>query len=238
MEYSASTPPPYVEQRGLAARASDISFVRSVFGWMLAGLVVTGGVSAVLTNTLSHEFLTKTGMPLFIGALIVEVIVVFALLAGINRISASLATTAFMLYAALNGLTFAFIFAFYTTESVFTAFFVTAGMFGAMAAIGWVTKIDLTKLGPILFMALIGLIIATIVNIFLASSTVYWVTTYALVVVFAGLTAYDMQKIKNYNAGGLDEEGRQKASIFGALALYLDFVNLFLLFLRIFGAGR
>src|SRR3954454_15787342 len=133
MEYSASTPPPYIEQR--AGAASDVAFVRQVFAWMFGGLVVTGVVSAVLTNTLSHEFLTSTGMPLFIVALVLELVVVFGVAFGINRISASLATSAFMFYAALNGLTFAFIFAFYTTESVFTAFFVTAGMFGAMALI-------------------------------------------------------------------------------------------------------
>jgi uncharacterized protein len=236
MEFSASTPPPYVEQR--TAAAADTAFVRSVFGWMFGGLLVTGGVAAVLTNTLSHEFLTKTGMPLFIGALILELVVVLALSFGINRISAALATSAFMFYAALNGLTFAFIFAFYTTQSVYSAFFVTAGTFGAMALIGWTTKLDLSKLGTILLMALLGLIVATVVNFFLASSALYWITTYALVLVFCGLTAYDMQKIKRYNTEGMDEEGRQKASIFGALALYLDFINLFLLFLRIFGSSR
>jgi uncharacterized protein len=236
MEYSASTPPPYVEQR--AGAAADTAFFRSVFGWMFAGLVVTGAVAALLTNTLSHEFLTNTGMPVFIGALILEFIVVIALIAAINKISAALATAAFMFYAALNGFTFAFIFALYTTESVYTAFFVTAATFAAMALIGWTTKLDLTKLGTILLMALIGLILATIVNIFLASSTLYWITTYAGVLIFSGLTAYDVQKIKRYNTEGLDAEGRGKASIFGALALYLDFINLFLFFLRIFGSGR
>src|SRR3954454_6416724 len=236
MESSASTPPPYIEQR--AGAVSDTAFVRSVFAWMFGGLVVTGVVSGILTNTLSHEFLTDTGMPVFIGALILELIVVIVLVAALNKLSAAMATTAFMFYAALNGFTFAFIFGLYTTESVFTAFFVTAGMFGVMALIGWTTKVDLSKLGVILIMALVGLLLATVVNLFLASSTVYWITTYALVVVFAGLTAYDMQKIKRFNTAGMDEEGRQKASIFGALALYLDFVNLFLLFLRIFGSGR
>ena len=236
MEYSASTPPPYVEQR--AGAASDVAFVRSVFGWMFGGLVVTGGVAAILTNTLSHQFLTDTGMPVFFGALILELIVVLGISFGINKISAAVATSAFMFYAALNGLTFAFIFAFYTTQSVYTAFFVTAGMFAVMAIIGWTTKLDLSKLGTILIMALVGLILATIVNLFLASSALYWITTYALVVVFCGLTAYDMQKIKNYNTTGMNEEARGKASIFGALALYLDFINLFLLFLRIFGSSR
>src|SRR3954447_3368075 len=109
MEYSASTPPPYVEQR--AGARTDVAFIRQVFGWMLGGLVVTGGVAALLTNTLSHEFLTNTGMPLFFAALVLELVVVFGVSFAITRISASLATSAFMLYAALNGLTFAFIFA-------------------------------------------------------------------------------------------------------------------------------
>jgi FtsH-binding integral membrane protein len=111
-------------------------------------------------------------------------------------------------------------------------------MFGVMALIGWTTKVDLSKLGTVLIMLLFGLILATIVNLFLASSTLYWITTYAGVVIFCGLTAYDIQKIKRYNTEGLDSEGRGKATILGALALYLDFINLFLFLLRIFGSGR
>jgi FtsH-binding integral membrane protein len=236
MEYSASTPPPYIEQR--AGARTDVAFIRQVFAWMFGGLVVTGGIAALLTNTLSHEFLTDSGMPVFFGALILELVVVIALVAGINRFSAGFATTAFMLYAALNGLTFAFIFAFYTTESVYTAFFVTAGMFAVMAAIGWTTSIDLSKLGTVLLMLLFGLILATIVNLFLASSTLYWITTYAGVVLFCGLTAYDMQKLKRMNTEGMTGEVRDKSAIIGALALYLDFINLFLFLLRIFGSGR
>ena len=236
MEYSASTPPPYIEQPSVAR--SDTSFLRQVFGWMFGGLVVTGGVAAVLSNTLSHQFLTNTGRPVFIGALILELIVVIFLVAAINRVSAAVATTAFLFYAALNGFTFAFIFAFYTTESVWTTFFVTAGAFGAMAVIGWTTKVDLTKLGVILIMALIGLILASIVNIFLASSTIYWVTTYAGVLIFCGLTAYDIQKLKRLNTEQMTQEGRDKSAVIGALALYLDFINLFLFLLRIFGASR
>jgi Inhibitor of apoptosis-promoting Bax1 len=114
MEFSASDPPPYIEQR--AGARTDVAFIRQVFGWMFGGLVVTGGVAAVLTNTLSHEFLTDTGMPVFIGALILELIVVLGLVAGINRMSAALATSAFLFYAALNGFTFAFIFALYTVD--------------------------------------------------------------------------------------------------------------------------
>ena len=236
MEFSASTPPPYVEQR--AAARTDVAFIRQVFAWMFGGLVVTGGVAALLTNTLSHEFLTDTGMPVFWVAIVLELLVVIFLVAAINRISASVATTAFMLYAALNGLTFAFIFAFYTTQSVYTAFFVTAGMFAVMAAIGWTTSIDLSKLGVVLLMALFGLILATIVNLFLASSAIYWITTYAGVVIFCGLTAYDMQKLKRLNTEGMTGEVRDKSAVLGALALYLDFINLFLFLLRIFGSGR
>jgi len=236
MEYSASTPPPYVEQR--AGARTDVAFIRQVFAWMVGGLVVTGGVAALLTNTLSHEFLTNTGTPVFIGALILELVVVIFLVAAIKRISATVATTAFMLYAALNGLTFAFIFAFYTTESVYSAFFVTAGMFAVMAAIGWTTSIDLSKLGVVLLMLLFGLILATVVNLFLASSTLYWITTYAGVVIFCGLTAYDMQKLKRLNTVGMAGEVRDKTAVLGALALYLDFINLFLFLLRIFGSGR
>ena len=236
MEYSASTPPPYIEQR--AGARTDVAFIRQVFAWMFGGLVVTGAIAALLTNTLSHEFLTNTGMPVFIGALILELVVVIFLVAAINRISTGVATTAFMFYAALNGLTFAFIFAFYTTESVYTAFFVTAGMFAVMAAIGWTTSIDLSKLGVVLLMLLFGLILATVVNLFLASSTLYWITTYAGVVIFCGLTAYDMQKLKRMNTEGMTGEVRDKSAVLGALALYLDFINLFLFLLRIFGSGR
>jgi uncharacterized protein len=236
MEYSASAPPPYIEQR--AGARTDVAFIRQVFGWMFGGLVVTGGVAALLTNTLSHQFLSDTGMPLFIAALILELVVVIALVAGINRISAGLATSAFFFYAALNGLTFAFIFAFYTTQSVYTAFFVTAGAFGLMAVIGWTTSVDLSKLGTILLMLLFGLILASIVNIFFASSTLYWVTTYLGVVIFCGLTAYDLQKLKRMNTEQMTQEGRDKSAVVGALALYLDFINLFLFFLRIFGGSR
>ena len=107
-----------------------------------------------------------------------------------------------------------------------------------MAVIGWTTKVDLTKLGVILIMALIGLILASIVNIFLASSTIYWVTTYAGVLIFCGLTAYDIQKLKRLNTEQMTQEGRDKSAVIGALALYLDFINLFLFLLRIFGASR
>ncbi len=138
----------------------------------------------------------------------------------------------FFLYAGLNGVLFSFVFELYTKQSIFTAFLVAAAMFGAMAAWGYFTDRDLSGLGSILLMALVGLIVATVVNVFVANDALYWVTTYAGVLIFALLTAYDMQKLKRYGEAGGDEERR---AIQGALALYLDFINLFLYLLRIFG---
>jgi len=165
-------------------------------------------------------------------------VLVLVLAAAINRLPVGLAFLLFFVYAASVGVTFALIFELYTTQSIFTAFAVTAGMFGALAIWGAVTHIDLSKVGSIAFMALIGLILATIVNIFWANETLYWITTYAGVLIFAALTAYDMQKIKQMAGAGLEGEAENRASIMGALALYLDFINLFLFLLRIFGQSR
>ena len=133
---------------------------------------------------------------------------------------------------------FALVFELYTAQSIFTTFLITAAMFGAVAFWGYVTKRDLSTMGTVLLMALIGLILATVVNIFVASEALYWVTTYAGVIIFAGLTAYDMQKVKNFARAGLTGDAEDRAAILGALALYLDFINLFLFLLRIFGRSR
>ena len=146
------------------------------------------------------------------------------------------ATVLFILYSALMGVTMSTIFMVYTMESIASTFFITAGTFLATSIVGYVTRIDLSRLGSILLMALIGLIIATVVNIFLASETLYWIISYAGVLIFVGLTAFDTQKIKMMltSYGSTDEMGH-KLALFGALTLYLDFVNLFLFLLRIFG---
>jgi FtsH-binding integral membrane protein len=158
---------------------------------------------------------------------------------NITNISSNMAIGLFMLYSALNGLTLSAILLVYTASSIASTFFITAGTFGAMSIYGYFTKKDLTSWGNLLFMALIGLIVASIVNIFWASSTMYWIITYAGVLIFVGLTAYDTQKIKNMSLelDAESEEGR-KGAIMGALALYLDFINLFILLLRIFGDRR
>jgi FtsH-binding integral membrane protein len=169
---------------------------------------------------------------------LVELGMVVALSAAINRLSQTAATVLFPAYSALNGLTLSAILLYYTSNSIGITFLVTAGMFGAMSVVGFVTKRDLTGLGNILIMLLIGVIIGSIINIFLASSGFYWLLTYVGVIVFAGLAAADAQKIKRLSAevGGTQNAG--KIAILGALTLYLDFVNLFLFLLRIFGRSR
>jgi FtsH-binding integral membrane protein len=227
MEYAA--PQIGVEQE-------QISFVHRVFAWMAIGLTITGAIAAVIGTSVSESW-WEDNSGLLLILIFAELGIVFGLVFLINRISAALAVAAFFFYSALNGVTLSIIFAVYTTASIAGTFFVTAGMFGAMAAIGWVTKRDLSSLGSILFMALIGLILASIVNIFVANEALYWIITYAGVAIFAGLTAYDMQKIKKMQEAGVDaysEQGK-KAAVMGALALYLDFINLFLFLLRIFG---
>jgi FtsH-binding integral membrane protein len=176
---------------------------------------------------------------IFWGLLIMELVLVWGLSAAINKLPAVLATLIFLFYAALNGVTFSVIFLVYQLGSIAYTFFITAAMFGAMSVFGYVTKIDLTKVGGFLMMGLVGLIIASVVNIFVASSTLDWLISYIGVFIFVGLTAYDTQKIKNMsmNVESASEEGN-KASIMGALALYLDFINLFLLLLRIMGRRR
>jgi uncharacterized protein len=215
--------------------ASAGGFLQRVFAWMFAGLVVTGGVSAAVGA--SDSMLTEvTEDPMLLIVLFgVQIGLVLALSFWIERISVPVAVGLFFLYAAVNGVVFAFVFELYTTQSIFTAFLVAAAMFGALAAWGYATNRDLSGMGSILLMGLVGLIVASVVNLFWANDALYWITTYAGVVIFAALTAYDMQKLKRYAEAGGSEE---RAAIQGALALYLDFINLFLFLLRIFGRGR
>jgi FtsH-binding integral membrane protein len=175
----------------------------------------------------------------FIGLIVLELVLVGVLAGLVNRLSAFMATGIFIIYSAVNGLTLSIIFVAFTTESIASTFFITAGTFGAMSFYGYTTKSDLTQWKNILFMGLIGLIIASVVNLFVNSTVLYWITTYAGVLIFVGLTAYDTQKIKNLNIIGNEgtEEDRKEA-IMGALTLYLDFINLFLYLLRIFGKRK
>lgn len=170
------------------------------------------------------------------GLLIGEIVLVLILSAAINRLSFSTATLLFILYSVINGVTLSSIFVVYTQGSIASTFFITAGMFGGLALYGSVTKKDLSGMGRFLFMTLIGLIIASIVNIFMHSEMLYWITTFVGVLVFTGLTAWDAQKIQQMALMADDvNESTQKMALLGALTLYLDFINLFLYLLRIFG---
>jgi FtsH-binding integral membrane protein len=230
MEYAAQPP--------VEVARPDSTFLQRVFMWMFVGLAITGGVAAAIGS--SDSMLTDiTETPgIVIGVVAAQLGIVLALVFLINRVSVPVATGLFLLYSATVGVTFAFLFELYTTQSIFTAFLITAGMFGALAVWGAVTDLDLSKIGAIAFMALIGLILATIVNVFWANSTLYWITTYAGVAIFAALTAYDMQKLTQISRSGISGEAEGRAAILGALSLYLDFINLFIFLLRIFGRSR
>ena len=180
-----------------------------------------------------------TNQILFWGLLIAELGLVIGLSAAINKLSLTVATLMFVLYSVINGATMSFIFLAYTASSITNVFFITAGTFAAMALFGYFTKTDLTSMGKILMMALIGVIIASVVNIFTKSEGLSIILNYIGVLVFVGLTAYDTQKIKQMMLMAPDAgEGSQKIALLGALSLYLDFINLFLYLLRIFGGRR
>ncbi|RAV99838.1 Bax inhibitor-1/YccA family protein [Pseudochryseolinea flava] len=215
-------------------------YMVKVYGWMFLGLVITGFVAwytAEYTDFIDFILGTKW---MFFALIIGQIVSVFILVSQINRMSASVATFVFLLYSMLFGLTMSMIFHVYENESIATTFLITAGTFGIMSAWGYTTKTDLTKWGNLLFMGLIALVITGLVNTyFIESTTLHWITSCAGVLIFVGLTAYDTQKIKNLNIignEGSDED--HKEAIMGALTLYLDFVNLFLYLLRIFGRRK
>jgi hypothetical protein len=217
------------------------TYVRSVYNWMAAGLALTGGIAYLTANTEALRQLVFGAPGVFFMLIIVQLGLVFWLSARIAKMSAGRATTVFMTYAGLNGLTLSFIFLAYTQASIASTFFVCAGTFVGASFVGWTTKRDLTSIGGFLMMGLIGIILATVVNIFMKSPAIYWAVTYIGVAIFVGLTVYDTQKIKNMalsQPADADESMIRKAAITGALALYLDFINLFLLMLRIFGNSR
>jgi uncharacterized protein len=224
---------------GETADARVRAFVQQVYGWMAAALAVTGFVALAVSRSATLQQLIFGSSFVFFGLIIGELLLVMWLVTRIGRMSAQTATTVFVGYSILNGLTMSAIFLVYAQATIATAFFVTAGLFGVMTLYGFFTRTDLTRMGNILGMALVGFIIASLVNLFLRSEGLYWLITYAGVVIFTGLIGYDSQRIKEMALAGVGdgEEGR-KYAIMGALRLYLDFVNLFLLLLRIFGRRR
>ena len=210
---------------------------QQVYAWMAAGLAITGFVAYW---TYTSGFINSLSGPVMIGLIVAELVVVIGLSWGISRLSGPLAVGAFLFYSLLNGLTLSTIFLIYTSDSIASTFFVTAATFGAMSMYGYTTKRDLTTIGNMLIMALLGLIIASVVNMFLQSSTLYWILTYAGILIFVGLIAYDTQRIKKLSQTMLGQtaESIQKVAIMGALRLYLDFINLFLRLLQVLGKRR
>lgn len=220
-----------------ASKAAQSTLLRNVYVWMTLALVITGFVSMYVAQSYQLvSFIFGNRLALW-GMLIAELAVVFYLSARINSISFTKATVMFIIYSILNGATLASIFLVYTMSSIASTFFVAAGTFGVMALYGYVTKSDLTRIGNICLMALIGLIIATLVSMFWQNSMLQMIITYAGVILFVGLTAYDSQKIKRLlTTDGIEvTEETQKIALLGALTLYLDFINLFLYLLRLLG---
>ena len=214
-------------------------FVRSVYNWMAIGLALTGFVAYfVAGNEPVLRFVYQFKWLFFIG----EIGLVFWLSARIQKMTASTATGMFLLYAALNGATLSFIFIVYTMSSIASTFFICAGAFAALSLFGWVTKKDLTAMGSFMFIGLIGMLIASVVNIFfIKSQGMQMIISYIGVLVFAGLTAYDTQAIKNMalsQPAGLEAGVVRRGAIIGALKLYLDFILMFQYLLFIFGGSR
>lgn len=211
------------------------ALIRQVYAWMGGGLLLTALVAmATLSSPVLFNAIVGNRM-VFYALIIGELGLVIGISRAINKISAPVASSLFLLYAALNGVTMSVIFAIYTAESISSTFVITAVTFAAMSVFGYVTKRDLSGWGSFLFMGLIGVVIASLVNIFVGSSAVSWIISVIGVIVFTGLTAYDTWKIKAMAAAGA--EGR-KPAILGALTLYLDFINLFLMLLRLLGNRR
>jgi hypothetical protein len=213
-------------------------FIRSVYNWMAIGLGLTGFVAFYVANSEALVRLIFGNQLIFFGLIIGELALVFTISARVQKMQASTATALFVLYSALNGATLSFIFLMYARASITSTFFICAATFVACSIYGYTTKRDLTSLGGFLTMGLIGIIIASVVNMFIGSYGMHMIISYIGVLVFVGLTAYDTQQLKTMaltQPDGLDAGVVRKGAILGALKLYLDFINLFLMLLRILG---
>jgi FtsH-binding integral membrane protein len=219
------------------------TYFAHVFAWMGVALVVTGIIAGLIgrSERAMHVFISSTGSAklVWIICALLELVLVAGLVGLVQHMDTFEAAAVYLAYAALNGVTISVIFAAFTTKSIFVTFFITGAMFGALALAGYTTGLDLTKWGSFLFMALIGQLIGLVVNLFWLNDTLYWLTTATGVLIFSAYTAYDVQRLKRYEpAPGSDAATVEKSAIVGALALYLDFVNLFLYLLRIFGRRK
>jgi hypothetical protein len=208
------------------------TFMGRVYGWMGFGLVLTGVVAAFVAASARIQQ-AIFGTPLFFGLLIAQLLMVVVFSRTLRKVSFGTAAAMFVSYCALSGLTFSIYFLLYTKTSIALTFYVTGGMFAAMSAFGTMTKKDLSGWGRALFMALVGLILVGVINLFFGSPLISYVTSAIAVFVFTGLTAYDTQKIRRWASAG-----DQRLALAGALELYLDFINLFIALLRLFGRRR
>ncbi|MGD0769036.1 MAG: Bax inhibitor-1/YccA family protein [Tepidisphaeraceae bacterium] len=215
-----------------------IHFFNAVYAWMAVGLAVTASVAWLVFSHREAWAAVFTGGAMM-GIFIIQIVLVVVISAAVRKVSAALATGLFVIYAALNGLLFSSIFMVYTQSSIAGTFVACAAMFAVMSLYGMFTKTDLTTMGKILFMALIGLIVASVINLFVASSGLYWLVSYAGVIIFAGLTAYDTQRLQGIAVSTQGDAAlAARLSVSGALMLYLDFINMFLLLLRFLGKRK
>jgi FtsH-binding integral membrane protein len=226
--------PAWIDGRTAQTAERERTFIRSVYAWMFAGLLLTAAAAAWVVNSAAMTQLIFGNRAMVWVLMIAELGLVMFLSFRITKMSAGTAASIFLVFSLLNGLTLSSIFFVYTQAAIFQAFLTAAGMFGAMSIYGMVTKRDLTSWGSFFFMGLIGVIICSVINIFLKSSALGFAISLIGVFVFLGLTAYDTQKLKSYATA---PELRENLAVYGALALYLDFINLFLMLLRLFGGG-
>ena len=227
-----------VEERAQSSALSFPALMSKVYLWMTLALVVTGMTAYYVASSPAIIYAIVSNQIAFWGLFIGELVLVFVLSSRIMSLSFVTASLMFVIYSIMNGVFFSFILLAYTEQSIATTFLITAGTFGAMSLFGFVTKRDLSAMGRILFMLLIGLIIATVVNIFMKAEGLTLILNYAGVVIFVGLTAYDTQSIKQMLQEHGDKEGAEKIALLGSLSLYLDFINLFIYLLRFFGESR
>ena len=234
-QFPYQSQPAFIDGRTAQTAERERTFIRSVYAWMFGGLLLTAlsALWVVSSEPMQKLIFGNRAMPWIL--MLAELGLVMYLSFRITRMSPAAAASSFLVFALLNGLTLSAIFFVYTAGTIFQAFATAAGMFGAMSIYGYVTKRDLTSWGSFFFMGLIGIILCSLVNFFLKSPALAWAISLIGVFVFLGLTAYDTQKLKAYATA---PELRENLAVYGALALYLDFINLFLMLLRLFGGNR
>ncbi|MEO0312093.1 MAG: hypothetical protein RIQ89_1750 [Bacteroidota bacterium] len=231
-------------QPGIASATVSRTFMANVFSWMAGALAISAITAYIFgtdTSYLQYLLNLEVGKPTILGWIVMFAPLGLVMLMGFGfqKLSSTALIGVFLLYAVLTGMSLSFIFLAYTQASIAGVFGATAGMFGLMALVGYTTNTDLTKLGSILMMALIGIVVASLINMFLKSDKMGYIISIISVIVFTGLTAYDVQKLKNIGSQVQDgTEESTKISIMGALTLYMDFINLFLALLRLFGNRR